>query len=257
MTKIILCGCAGRMGRQITEAISRQADMTIVLGVEAPGHPLVGGVIDQIPIVDNLLDGGVQGDLIVDFTLPATTTTIAAIAAERGIPFLSGVTGLDDDQYSQLRVIARVIPVLHASNMSLGVSLAGDLIDQAARFLPDYDIEITEMHHRHKKDSPSGTALNFAKILETARGDLKCQFGRQGDLGSRQKSELGIHSMRGGEVIGEHHVTFAGTGERLIISHIADSRSAFVTGVEAAARFLVIQSPGLYSIKDVLATGSG
>ncbi len=255
MIRTALCGFAGRMGCLIREAMAEDPDFTVVLGVEAADHPLIGQSVDSVPVSDQLAEQLSSCDIVVDFTLGERTHDLAATAAAGNIPFLSGVTALSTEQTEVLQKVAREIPLLYAPNMSLGISVAGDLIESVAGRLTNYDIEITEIHHRHKKDSPSGTALNFASILENVRGDCKRRYGRHGDSGERKPTELGIHSLRGGEVVGEHHVTFAGPGERLIISHIADHRSAFVSGVLAAARFLVNQDPGFYSIKDVLLPG--
>lgn len=259
MTRITLCGVAGRMGTEISRALKAQPDMALVLGVEAKGHCAVGSTIDGAPVVDDLRAGFRACDVIVDFAAPPAAQS-ARIAAEKGVAFITGTTGLDEVQQAELKQAAKCIPLLYASNMSMGITAAGALLRTAVRWLPGYDVEIMEMHHRRKQDAPSGTALRLAGIVREAQDELKALHGRVGETGGRSGHELGIHALRGGDVVGEHHVIFAGPGERLVITHIADNRMAFVAGVLAGVRFIIGRSPGLYGMEDVLgirAQGSG
>lgn len=252
MIRFSLCGFAGRMGQEIALAVKDETDLEIVLGVERPGHPSLGVEAFGVRVVEDLRGNWLPCDLVVDFTLGEKTTEFARIAAENGAAFISGATGLNKDDFEELRRLAGSIPLLHANNMSKSITVATDLVERAARRLVGYDVEITELHHRHKKDAPSGTAVRFLEVLRDVRGELRAVHGRCGDTGGRGDEELGIHSLRGGEAVGEHHVMFAGPGERLIITHVADSRRAFVMGVLAAIRFLAGKEPRLYTMNDLL-----
>lgn len=251
MIQVTLCGFAGRMGRELNHAMTAAPDLQLVLGLEHPEHCLIGTSAMGIPIVSDLEVGWRPCHLVVDFSLGAETARLAEISAANGAAFLSGATGLSAADFERLDCAAKTIPVLHANNMSRGVSVTASLIEQAARALPGYDIELVEFHHRQKKDAPSGTARYFLQRLQTIRRELRPLFGRSGNSDGRTADEIGIHSLRGGDAVGEHRVIFSGPGERLVVTHLADNRSAFVYGVLAAARFLVGKPPRLYTMDDV------
>ena len=193
---------------------------------------------------------------MIDFSLPAGTMRRLDTCVEREIPMVIGTTGLDDHQTGKVRAASKIIPIVFAPNMSIGVNLLFSIVGSVARALgEDYDVEIVETHHRFKKDAPSGTALKLAEAIAEATGrDLKkdARYGRRGAVGERASSEIGIHAVRGGDVVGEHTVTFATLGERVELTHKAGSRETFARGALRAAKFLLTQKPALYSMLDVL-----
>ena len=195
-----------------------------------------------------------RGDVLVDFSAPGALQASLDRAVSAAIPILVGTTGLDDLADKRIADAARDIPVLRAANTSLGVAILSDLVERAARVLgPDWDIEILEMHHRHKADAPSGTALALGEAAARGRGStLQPERGRDGTGLKREEGAIGFASLRGGTVPGEHDVIFAGPEERLILSHRADSRMIFARGALAAARFLVGKPAGFYSMRDVI-----
>lgn len=197
-----------------------------------------------------------RGDVLVDFSAPAGLQASLDRATAAGIPILVGTTGLDDLADSRIAAAAERIPVLRASNTSLGVALMSDLVERAARVLgPEWDIEIFEMHHRHKADAPSGTALTLGEAAARGRRvELNAERGRDGTGFHRRQGAIGFSSARGGTVAGDHDVIFAGPEERLILSHRAENRMIFARGALAGARFLVGKPAGLYSMRDVIAS---
>ncbi len=252
MIRTILAGAGGRMGLEVRTALTEAEDLQLVGLTEAPGHPATGTEVDGLTIRDRLDWAAGEADLVIDFTTAKATLGIAAYAAEQGMGLVSGVTGLTAEQEASLRDAAARIPLLHASNMSQGVTALRALVRQAAGMLRHYDVEITEMHHRRKTDAPSGTALTLARAVKDVRQDLTTVHGREGTPGPRGAGELGIHALRGGDVVGEHHVLFAGTGERIRLTHVADHRGAFVAGVLAACRFVAGREAGFYTMENVL-----
>ncbi len=237
MIQVALCGAAGRMGVEITRALREAPDLRLVLAVEHGEHPVLREPPGAVAWTDDLARDFGDTEVIVDFSPPRAVMRHLSIAVSRATPFVTGTTGFADEEQAALRAAGERIPLVWASNMSRGIAVAGDLLSQAVSRLSDYDVEIVEMHHRRKRDAPSGTALRLAEIIQSARGRV---------------GELGIHALRGGDAVGEHHVILAGPGERLVVTHIADSRGAFVAGVLAAIRFLEHRSPGCYDMNDVL-----
>lgn len=226
--RISLFAPNGRMGRAITAAVA-----------ETDGFE-----IDQ----DN-------GDVLVDFSSPSALAESLERAAKAGIPILIGTTGLDKGADERIAEASRTIAVLRAANTSLGVAVLSDLVERAAKALgTEWDVEILEMHHRHKADSPSGTALALGEAAARGRGSpMRAERGRDGTGLAREDGAIGFASLRGGTVAGEHDVVFAGPAERLILSHRAESRAIFARGALEAARFLVGKPAGLYSMRDVIA----
>ena len=225
--RISLFAPKGRMGRAIAAALE-----------DEPGF-----VLDEH-----------HGDVLVDFSAPEALQSSLERAVTAGIPILIGTTGLDDLADKRIAQAAREIPVLRAANTSLGVAVLADLVERAARALgSDWDIEILEMHHRHKADAPSGTALALGEAAALGRGrPMEAERGRDGTGLKRQKGAIGFASLRGGTVAGEHDVIFAGPDERLVLSHRAENRMIFARGALAAARFLIGKPAGLYSMRDVV-----
>lgn len=262
MIKTAVNGASGRMGRRIIGLLAEQADCTLVCAVEKPGHPDVGkdaGLVAGTRQLGVSISERVCGapDVLLDFSGPDACLARAKECAALGTAVLVGTTGLSSGQVQQLeRDVAPKVPVLIAPNMSVGVNLLFELIGPVARALgEEYDVEIIETHHRRKKDAPSGTALKLAQTICQALGwdpDQALTYGREGAVGERPRKQLAVHAVRGGDVVGEHTVIFAGEGERIELTHRAGSRDVFARGAIRAARFLAGRPPGLYSMKDVL-----
>lgn len=254
--KVIVVGCAGRMGGEVCSLIAEQADMELVGGIEAKGHPAVGTRLGTGTIGSDLGAMIANANTIVDFSSAKATVANCRIAALAGKGFITGVTGLSATQTNALEDCGEQIPVVYAPNFSVGVSVLCTLVKEAeSRLGPDYDVEVIETHHRMKKDAPSGTATRLVDILTAGAGRAKVVHGRQGAVGEKPKYEIGVSSIRTGGVVGEHTVIFGCAGERLELTHKAESRAAFATGVVAAIRFLKARAPGFYSIEDVLGAG--
>ena len=253
MIRIALCGALGRMGKTITEAISQQDDMELGAAIESLGHPDLGAQIHNIKLECDLLPVVSYSDVVVDFSTHAGAVNHAKIASDHLKPFVTGVTAFTEDQDAILKELSASIPIVKAPNMSVGVNLLYKLVDDAAGILGnDFDIEIVETHHRYKKDAPSGTAARLADILSQKQSDGKIIYGREGLIGERPIGEIAVHALRGGDVIGEHTIVFAGLGERVEITHRAHSRMTFANGVIRAVRFVIDKPAGLYTMNDVL-----
>ena len=249
MIRIVICGALGRMGRTVAAEIAGEKDLELAGAVEAPG---VGGSILGVAVTGSLGDVIGGCDVVVDFTNPEAALEYIGICAGAGVPIVVGTTGLSDVHLRAARDAASRAPILVTPNMSVGVNLMFETVGRLARALEDFDAEIVEIHHNRKKDAPSGTAARLAEEIELARPGLRRLHGRQGIVGARRPDELGIHSLRGGDVVGEHTVIFAGEGERLEITHRAHSRRTFARGAIRALRFIVGKPAGLYTMADVL-----
>jgi len=241
MTKIIITGSKGRMGQALLACAKK------IPGLE---------VIAQIDKGDDLTAVIGQGDAVIDFSAHSVTVEVARLCAQHNKPLVIGTTGhTDTDKFEITKVIAK-IPVVWASNFSTGVNTLFWLTRKAAEILgPDFDLEVVEMHHRLKRDAPSGTAKTLAEILASARKlqlNAAARHGRVGITGERTQNEIGVHSIRGGDVVGDHTVIFANTGERVELTHKASSRDTFANGALRAAQWLTNQKPGLYDMQDVL-----
>jgi len=258
--RVAVSGAAGAMGQRMIALIASAPDMELAGAVDRPDHPDLGkdaGVLARVgelgvPLAGELTD---KPDVAIDFSAPAATLAVARQCAGMGVPLVIGTTGLSGEERAELaEAVACSIPVLLAANMSLGVNLLLRLVEVAASALPGYDVEIIEAHHRRKKDAPSGTARELANRLLQALGrdEEALLYGREGTVGARTSEEIAIHAVRGGDIVGDHTVIFAGEGERLELTHRASSREVFAQGALRAARFLVQQGPGLYSMADVL-----
>ena len=264
-TRIGVLGADGRMGRAIVRAIASRDNKSARLGaaVERPGSPALGqdaGVVAGTGAAGVIIGQGLPekaaADVWIDFTVPAATLAAAQAAAARGVAMVVGTTGLSAPQKAELAAAAKQIPIVFAANTSVGVTVLLKLISDAARALgPGFDLEIVETHHRAKRDAPSGTALRLAEALAEATGrDLgaTARYERHGDIGARSDAEIGIQSLRGGDVVGEHTIYFLGQGERVEITHRATSRDTFAHGAVRAALWVSGQPPGLYDMRDVL-----
>lgn len=262
--KLIVHGAAGRMGREVINALAAASDLSLGAAIVRPGSPLVGtdaGLLAGLgPLgvsVTSDPDAGLAaGDVAVDFSAPDAAVSFARRAARAGRPLVVATTGLSADQLETVREGARRAPVLIAPNLSVGINVIAQLLPSLVRALGDeYDIEIVEAHHRHKKDAPSGTAVRLAEAIAEALGRPLAEIERNGRRGvaPRQPGELGVHAIRAGGIVGEHTVLFASEGEQVEITHRAFSRRTFALGALRAARFLASQPPGLYTMQDVLA----
>lgn len=259
MFPIIVTGACGRMGRTILSCAAQDEDFEIIGALEAAGHPELGKSATGAPsilIADNLAALKGRKGILIDFSSPAATMQILPQAREAGMPCVIGTTGLAPEQVERLREAARDIPVVFSSNMSVGVNLLFKLVEEAARILGSaYDVEIFEMHHRFKKDAPSGTAKSLVEAaakglaLDPAKDVI---HGRNGFTGDRPSGQIGVHALRGGDVIGEHNVIFAAIGERVEMGHRCHSRETFARGALRAARFVYERAPGFYNMRDVL-----
>jgi 4-hydroxy-tetrahydrodipicolinate reductase len=264
MVKVIVAGCAGRMGKRIATLVLQNKDLVLAGGFERDGSPFVGHDIGELigeqklglAVSARLEDVIASTDVIIDFTSPEATLQNVKTAVQAGKKIVVGTTGLSTEQEKELALAAQSIPIVFAPNMSLGVNLLFKLSRMVAELLNDeYDIEIVEAHHRHKKDAPSGTARELAKQVALGRGiDLEtmAEYGREGLCGERERGRIGIHAVRGGDVVGEHTVSYMAEGERVELTHKASSRDAFAKGALVAARFLADKERGLYSMQDVL-----
>jgi 4-hydroxy-tetrahydrodipicolinate reductase len=263
-TRIGVVGCGGRMGRMLIAEIAATEGCIVSGGAEAPGSAAIGRDLGELAGLPPLgLAAGADraalfaaSEVVIDFTVPAATVAHAALAAEHGRALVIGTTGLDASESAAVAQAARRVPIFWAPNMSPAVTLLTDLVESVARRLgPEYDIEILEMHHRHKIDAPSGTALALGKAAAAGRGvvlDGVAQRVRDGHTGPRRTGDIGFATLRGGDVAGEHTIIFAAAGERLELSHRATSRQVFSRGAVRAARWIVGKPPGLYDMKDLL-----
>ena len=253
--KVIVAGCAGRMGSEVCRLIAEQEDMKLVGGIEAKGHSSVGTKLGSGVVGADLSAMIADATVVVDFSTAEAMVAHCRLTALAGKGFITGVTGLSASQTNALEDCGQQIPVVYAPNFSVGVSMLCTLVAGAAsRLGPDYDVEVIETHHRTKKDAPSGTAARLVDILNAGTGRARVVHGRQGVVGEKPKYEIGVSSIRTGGVVGEHTVVFGCAGERLELTHKAESRAAFATGVVAAVRFLKGRAPGFYTIEDVLAS---
>jgi len=241
MTKLIITGSKGRMGQMLVAYAARDPELQVV------------GQIDQ---GDDLRGIIAKGDVVIDFSSHSATTGIVSLCAEHKKPIVIGTTGHSDGEKSQILSFKSQIPIVLSSNFSTGVNALFWLTRKAAEILgPGFDLEVVEMHHRLKHDAPSGTARTLAEILaEVRKQNLQqaARHGRSGITGQRSNEEIGIHSLRGGDVVGDHTVIFAAQGERVELTHKASSRETFANGALRAAQWIVKQKPGLYDMQDVL-----
>ncbi|MDB4965659.1 MAG: dihydrodipicolinate reductase [Myxococcales bacterium] len=262
--RLAVPGAAGKMGRMIMRVIAEHPEVELVAAIERPGSAHLGkdagsvaGLGEMGVIIQTELDEALSGaDVIIDFTAPAATAWTVSRAAEHEVGVVIGTTGLGEAEKRAVWQASERIPIVLSANMSLGVNVLFGLIAQAARALgKEYDVEIVELHHRQKKDAPSGTALAMASaVAEALDRDLSsvARYGREGQVGARTSDEIGILAVRGGDIVGEHTAYFCGLGERLEITHRASSRETFARGAVRAAEWLRDRDPGLYDMQDVL-----
>ena len=264
MADVVIAGAAGRMGSRLVTLLQEDKELRLVAALEAPGHPALlqdAGDVAGFGKVGVPLTADPEGALgrdriLIEFSVPDASLGHLRMAARQGSRAVIGTTGFAAAQREEIERLAREIPILLSPNMSVAVNVAFRELGEMARLLgEDYDVEITEVHHRFKKDAPSGTAAHMAEIVARAMGrDLTKVgvYGRHGLPGARTQQEIGIHSIRTGDSVGEHTVSFGSLGERLELTHRALNRDTYVRGALRAARFIAQAKPGLYSMQDVL-----
>jgi 4-hydroxy-tetrahydrodipicolinate reductase len=252
MIRVIVAGGCGRIGGEVAKLISMTKDMKLSGILERKDHPEIGKPFYDVEVLSDislLID---KADVVVDFTSPHALLDLLETLKELSVPVISGTTGLGTDDIAKLKEFSKNKAILWSPNMSTGVNLLFRLVEQAASSLRDYDVEILEMHHRHKKDAPSGTAKKLEEIVKRARRITKILYGREGITGERAEDELAVLALRAGDVAGEHTVFFATEGERLELTHRASSRLAFAKGTLKAIRFIVGRPKGFYEYSDIL-----
>ena len=265
--RVAVAGASGRMGRALIDAIGTHPDLVLAGALDAPGSPALGAPVQAaahgagaVIATSDLRAGLADAQVLIDFTRPEGTLAHAALCRELGIKMVIGTTGFSEAQKAAIAEHARHIAIVMAPNMSVGVNVVLKLLETAARTLDDgFDVEIVEAHHRHKIDAPSGTALKMGEVVAQASGrDLaRCAvYARDGlsspDGGERDPRAIGFSSVRGGDIVGDHTVLFAGNGERIEITHRASSRATYAEGSLRAARYLAARANGLYGMDDVL-----
>ncbi len=264
MIKAVVTGAGGRMGSRIVNVLSGSQGIVLGGAVERSGHALLGqdaggpaGIAPTgVPFTDDLAAALAAGDVLIDFTSPEASLAHLRACAKAGKAAVIGTTGLGKEQLDEAAAFARKVPCVVSPNMSIGVNLCFKVLAEIARTIgEDYDMEIVEAHHRMKKDAPSGTALKMAQVLARAVNrdlDAVGVYARKGMIGERSKQEIGIQTVRAGDIVGEHTVLFAGTGERIELTHRAHSRDTFAAGAVRAAKWVFGKAPGQYDMQDVL-----
>ncbi len=261
--KIVIAGCSGRMGHALLESVFADPGLALHGALDRADNPHLGhdageqfGRLTGVKVTADV-DAALQGaDVLVDFTRPEASMAYLEACRKAGVSLVIGTTGFSVEQKAAIEAASREISIVFAPNMSVGVTLLINLVEQAAKVLKDgYDIEVVEMHHRHKVDAPSGTALRLGEAAAKGIGqDLKdcAVYAREGVTGEREAGKIGFATLRGGDVVGDHTVMFAGIGERVEITHKASSRATFAVGALRAAKFLAGKKTGLYDMQDVL-----
>ncbi len=261
--RVAVAGASGRMGQMLIEAVRAADDCQLAGALDREGSPALGqdagafaGWASGVMVTADLAAGLASAQCLIDFTRPEATQAHLAACRRKGVAMVIGTTGFSDAQKAEIQAAARDIPIVLAPNMSVGVNVTLKLLEMAAGALATgYDIEIIEAHHRHKVDAPSGTALQMGEVVARALGrNLKdcAVYERHGHTGERDPSTIGFAAIRGGDIVGEHTVLFAGTGERIEITHKSTSRAGYAQGSLRAVRFLAGRAPGLYGMADVL-----
>jgi 4-hydroxy-tetrahydrodipicolinate reductase len=253
--KLAIAGAGGRMGQALIDAVLADRELRLSVLLEAAGSPMVGRELHGIKIIEDS-DAVAGADVLIDFTRPEGTLAHLEACMKHGKAMVIGTTGFSDSQKKAIEKAARRLPIAMAANFAVGVNAAYKLAETAARILGEgYDVEIIEAHHRHKVDAPSGTALKLGEVVAKALNrdfHKESVFGRKGDSGERPAGQIGFHAIRGGDIVGEHTVLFAGQGERIEVTVRSQSRATYASGALRAAKWLKNRPPGLYDMSDVL-----
>lgn len=254
--RVLIVGAMGKMGERVRAAVENEPALKIGALLEAPGNACVGKIINGLAITDDPKAAIAASDVIIDFSLPSVSMQLLELAADSKVASVVGTTGFSTEQLTRIATLAKKIPIVLAPNFSVAVNVLAHLVRQASALLgSDYDAEIMEIHHSAKRDAPSGTALKLGEAVAEGRKQVlrdHAVFAREGEIGARPTDAIGIQTLRGGDVAGEHTVYFFGTGERLELTHRANTRDHFARGAARAAVWLADKKPGLYRMEDVL-----
>lgn len=261
--KVVIAGCTGRMGHVLLESVFADADLKLHGALDRAGNPQLGrdageqfGKNSAVKITDNIDEALKNADVLVDFTRPEASMQYLAACEKAKVKLVIGTTGFSAEEKATIAKAAKNISIVFTPNMSVGVTLLINLVEQAAKVLANgYDIEVVEMHHRHKVDAPSGTALRLGEAAAHGIGKALSEcavYAREGVTGEREAGTIGFATLRGGDVVGDHTVVLAGIGERVELTHKASSRATFALGALRAAKFLADKKTGLYDMQDVL-----
>lgn len=246
--KLVVCGASGRMGSEVVSLALRDKELELIGAVD-----VVSAANCQARFSSKLSDFISETDVVIDFTNPSATLSNLKVICENKKALVLGTTGFSPAEVEKIKDASSTIPIVFSPNMSRGVNLLFSLVKDVAKVLADYDVEILEIHHNQKKDAPSGSAIRLAQIVAEQKGkNFRITSGRQGMVGVRPKEEIGLMALRGGDVVGEHTVYFIGEGERLEITHRAQSRKCFAYGAILAAKWVFSKPAGLYTMQDVL-----
>jgi len=262
-TKVVITGVSGRMGVALLEGIFADEALTLHAAIDRSGSTLIGqdagaqfGIVSGVTVTSDLMVALDGADVLIDFTRPEAALQYLDACQQASVKMVIGTTGFTEAEKAKIEAASKMNAVVFAPNMSVGVTLLINLVEQAAKVLKDgYDIEVVEMHHRHKVDAPSGTALRLGEAAAQGIGQVlkDCAvYTREGVTGEREAGKIGFATLRGGDVVGDHTVIYAGTGERVEITHKASSRATFALGALRAAKFLTEKNSGLYDMRDVL-----
>lgn len=247
MIKLILCGCNGQMGKVIADQVEAMDGFEIVAGMDRKSESIY-----EFPIFEDINDFTGDADVVIDFSNPSTLSRLLKYSTENNKPLVIASTGFSDDEIDSIKEASLKAPILYSGNMSLGINILLSLVKKAASALEGFDIEVIEKHHNKKVDAPSGTAFMIASAIdEELNGDADFVYGRQGNDTKRKPKEIGIHAVRGGTIVGEHSVLFAGLDEVIEIKHTAMSKKIFAVGSINAAKFLIDKAPSLYNMDDL------
>lgn len=246
--KLLISGALGRMGRAVREGAANISEIEVVCGVDL----FAGKAEAPFPVYATFAEVKETPDCIIDFSSPDTLDSLLAYAIEKGVPAVLTTTGYTPEQTEQINVASEKVALFRSANMSVGVNVLAELCKKAAARLPQFDVEIVEMHHNQKADAPSGTALMLADAIKEIAPEKYYVYGREGRPGKRNAAEIGIHAVRGGSVVGNHDVILAGPNEIITLSHTATSRAVFADGALRAALYLATKKTGLYNMSDML-----
>jgi 4-hydroxy-tetrahydrodipicolinate reductase len=250
MEKVVVCGASGRMGQTIGRMVNESKDLELVGGINLKPSSFFGVEIVEAKDAEALLKR-TKADVLIDFTIASAAVGNVQMAARNNCALVVGTTGISPEQRAEMeKAIKGHVPAVISTNFSIGVSIFQQLVRESARLLKEYDIEVIEAHHRNKKDAPSGTAKTLIQIIEEEAGSRKKQYGREGM--TERQNEIGVHVIRGGDIVGEHTVMFSKNFETIELSHRAYDRSVFASGALHAVRWVVGKKPGIYGMSDVL-----
>jgi 4-hydroxy-tetrahydrodipicolinate reductase len=250
MIKVVVCGASGRMGQTLGRMIHEAKDLELVGGINLKTSSFFGAEIVEAKDADALLKR-TKADVLIDFTVASAAVGNAKMAAKNNVALIVGTTGLTPEQRSEMELaIKGHVPAVISSNFSVGVNIFWQLVRESAKLLKEYDIEVIEAHHRNKKDAPSGTAKTILQIIDEEAGTRKKQYGREGM--TVRENEIGVHVIRGGDIVGDHTVMYSKNFETIELSHRAYDRSVFASGALIATRWVVGKKPGVYGMSDVL-----